>query len=358
MVETSNAAWGEISEIFACPVCRGQLSRSDSRHDCSSCGRTYPVTDGLAEFLLAESSHGEFSAAEMQELLTLVSRDGWKQALNSYAKPRRPRVVELIRDERRRNVLKPLEAHCGDMVLDLGCGYGGVSLQLAKMFRRVVSLDGSKERVSLLNLIKQQEELSNVFPVCHNSILELPFPDAHFDAIVMVGVFEYLPLSLPDDSTYTAHQRCLSEFKRILKPGGHLLIASKNRFGWQFLKGGADHSRIRFAPVLPRPVTNLISLATRGEPYRIINYSIPGYRKIVEAAGFAGVKLSWPVPGYQLPDLVLPIDKNLGRSVRNQGHKVFTPGKQRVLLGLAKLGLLPLVVPDVSVLASKPTCGP
>jgi 2-polyprenyl-6-hydroxyphenyl methylase/3-demethylubiquinone-9 3-methyltransferase len=48
----------------------------------------------------------------------------------------------------------------------------------------------------------------------------LPFPDQSFDGVLCLSVLEYV-----DDP-----ERCLSEFTRIIKPGGVLLVSVPNRF--------------------------------------------------------------------------------------------------------------------------------
>ena len=342
-----------IQDLFACPACRGPLTEADDVRSCASCGKSFSVSNGLSVFDEAPSTHGEFSEDEMAELLALAERDGWKTALDSYAKSRRAFVLDLLMDSRREKVVEPLAELGCSSVLDLGCGYGGLSMQLARKFENVVSLDGSKQRVSFLNLVRQQEGLDNVTPVCHDGILNLPFQADRFDAIVLVGVFEYLPISLPDMSIHEAHRKCLAEFRRILKPGGHLLIASKNRFGWQYLTGAADHSGIRFAPAMPRPLANLISRMVRGKPYRIINYSPSGYRRLVEKAGFCDSKLYWTVPGYQAPDHVVQMDGEFRSRVAALPRGYFSTPKRIALDLLARVGLLKHIVPFPTVVARK-----
>ena len=48
------------------------------------------------------------------------------------------------------------------------------------------------------------------------SILDPPFPDEHFDGVVLSHVFEHL--------TQQEHDKCLGEIRRILKNGGKVYI--------------------------------------------------------------------------------------------------------------------------------------
>lgn len=353
MSQRSAGSRSSTSERFVCPICNGPLDIHDSHHQCNVCNRSYPISDGVSVFLASESTHGEFSRAEMRELIAAAKDSGWKIALESYVRPRRPRVADLVISEKRTLSVQVLEEIGGERVLDFGCGYGGVSLVLAKIFREVVSVDGSFERVSFLNIIRNQEGISNIFPVCHNDVVQLPFPDAHFDAIVLIGVFEYLPQSLPQDSTENAHQRCLLEFHRVLKVGGHLYIATKNRFGWWYIQGQADHSGIRFAPVLPRGLANLFSLVLKGKPYRIINYSMPGYKRLLSKAGFGAVRFWWPIPDYQLPKSLVSIDENIGKEFDDAASEKFSVLKRVVIRIMIAFLICKYIVPCYCILARK-----
>jgi hypothetical protein len=44
------AAHGWIDDLFQCPLCGGDLARSDGGFACSACLREYPVDDGIYDF--------------------------------------------------------------------------------------------------------------------------------------------------------------------------------------------------------------------------------------------------------------------------------------------------------------------
>jgi SAM-dependent methyltransferase len=321
---------------------------------CVDCGRRFAIEEGIFKFDVVDSTHGEFSKEEMRRILTRIAEVGWREALRTEVQQRNPRVVSLIIDPRRALSVAPITAAPGQRVLDFGCGYGGISMVLADSFREVVALDESLERLSVLRHIKHQDGLGNITLVCHHDVLRLPFPNDHFDAVVLVGVLEYLPASIRMASTADAHDDCLREFRRVLMPGGCIWVLTKNRFGWQFLQGQPDHSRMRFAPVLPRRLTDLISRARGRGPYRIINYSLGGYRRLFARNGFIDIRLYWPIPGYQTPDHLVRLDARAMHRVGPLPSGSFSPPKLALLGTLYRLGLLPWIVPAYGLLARKP----
>jgi SAM-dependent methyltransferase len=317
------------------------------------CRRSYPFTEGVFKFETGLASDGEFSPEEMAQLLALANAVGWKSALETYVIPRRPRVVGLLTDPRRVNSVRAVMCGRRERVLDFGCGLGGVSMILAKMFDEVVSLDASENRLAFLDVLRRQEAINNVILVCHTNPASLPFPDEYFDAIVLVGVLEYLPQSLPEHSVMEAHRKCLREFCRVLRPSGRILIHTKNRFGWQYWTGARDHSGLRFAPILPIAVTDLFLRLLRDKRYRIINHSLAGYDRLLRETGFESVKFEWPIPGYQTPDYAINLQANLSGELKKIPYNYFSRSKFIAIRMLGVVGILRYVVPFFSIAAVK-----
>lgn len=290
----------------------------------------------------------------MAVLLALARSKGWREALETYVRPRRPAVVQLVTDARRQRSIEPLQGIRNGRVLDFGCGFGGVSLQLAKIFDEVISLDGSANRLGFLNIVRRQENIENIVPVCHVDPLNLPFPDNHFDGLVLIGVLEYLPQSFPSDNPTEVHRKCLKEFYRVLRPGGHMLIHTKNRFGWPYWLGGRDHSGMRFAPILPRQLSDLILRIWKGRPYRIINYSLTGYRKLLSQTGMIAIRFGWPVPSYQMPDYMLSLDQDLFLELSKIEPAYHSSLKTMALRVLCLMKVLKYIVPNYYITAVKP----
>jgi len=98
-------------------------------------------------------------------------------------------------------------------ILDFGCGQGRLCVELANLgYTRLLGLDSSPE------MIRVARERNPGARFLVNDGRPLPCADASADVVMLFAVLT----CIPDD----AEQRnLLSEFKRILRPGGLLLIS-------------------------------------------------------------------------------------------------------------------------------------
>ncbi|HAB03476.1 MAG TPA: SAM-dependent methyltransferase [Pseudomonas sp.] len=94
-------------------------------------------------------------------------------------------------------------------VLDLGCGAGHVSFQVAPLVAEVVAYDLSQSMLEVVASAASERGLGNIVTQC-GAAEQLTFPDASFDFVF---------------SRYSAHHwsdlgLALREVRRVLKPGG------------------------------------------------------------------------------------------------------------------------------------------
>lgn len=337
---------------FVCPYCRGTLASVADALVCDGCGKSFGVENSLYKFITSQLSHGELSQQQMRGVTAYAEQYGWRRAVEEKMPSYREIAARLAQDSGRDVIFSPLEEN-GGRVLDFGCGYGATSRALARKFDHVIAVDGSEDRIRLLNIACRQDHIENVTTVCHSDVERLPFADASFDAVVLVGVFEYLPQATPDFRVEEAHRRSLRSFWRILKPGGQLLLATKNRFGWNYLRGAPDHSGIRFAPALPRWTVDIMSRCSGRGLYRIVNYSKSGYMRLVYSTGFDQARFYWPIPGYQFAEYLIDLEEDVAAQVAALPQSMFLPGRRAAITWAARIGLLSKIVPHFIVLATK-----
>ena len=109
----------------------------------------------------------------------------------------------------------------GKDVLEVGLGYGTVAQLLAAHARRYAGLDIAAGPVGLVN---RRMSLFNLpGSAQQGSVLEAPFEDASFDAVVTIGCLHHTGNLL----------RALDEVYRVLRPGGWALVMVYNAFSYR-----------------------------------------------------------------------------------------------------------------------------
>jgi len=99
-------------------------------------------------------------------------------------------------------------------VVDVGCGSGLMSAKLAASGRRVVGVDISPV---MIERARRRNEPGIAF--VHGDAEKLPAADGEFDAVVNLISFHHYPDPL----------RAAAEFRRVLRPGGRLVLVAFDR---------------------------------------------------------------------------------------------------------------------------------
>lgn len=99
----------------------------------------------------------------------------------------------------------------GGKVADLGCGPGRSTAYLASLGLSVFGLDLSE---AMLDIARRDHP---GIRFVHGSLLQLDVPDGALDGVVSL----YSTIHLPEEELPAA----FAEFRRVLRPGGHVLLA-------------------------------------------------------------------------------------------------------------------------------------
>lgn len=116
----------------------------------------------------------------------------------------------------------------GDQVLDLGCGNGRLYQILAKKQVQYTGLDQSAELIALAREKASEAE----FVV--GEMTELPFEAEKFAVIFAIASFNHIPGS-------ELQLKSLQEMKRVLKPGGLIIMTNWNLLSDSAQKNIAKH---------------------------------------------------------------------------------------------------------------------
>jgi ubiquinone/menaquinone biosynthesis C-methylase UbiE len=108
-----------------------------------------------------------------------------------------------------------LNISAGERVLDVGCGSGAVTREIARRVGRTglaVGLDPSPALLAVARELAHETGLGGHVEFHEGDALRLPFPDRSFDAAVCVTVLSHVPKG----------EAAIPELVRVLRPGGRL----------------------------------------------------------------------------------------------------------------------------------------
>lgn len=215
--------------IWCCPICRGELVDDAENTECRACGHIFGRVDCIPDLRVAGPSWIDLdedrrraaalvrmgSSLGVAGLLRRVyGARGWDAGLVDL----RTRQVLSASDRLAREIddwLYPVFA-AGGPVLDLGCGTG--ALIVAAKDRPVLGIDVS---MTWLVVAARLIRAYGGRPVLAAAMAEkLPLPDSAVAGVVALDVIEHVgdPVA------------CLREIDRVTRTGGHVALATPNRF--------------------------------------------------------------------------------------------------------------------------------
>ena len=184
---------------LVCPMCKGQLMTKEDEYSCVPCNQTFKSVHGIPNFLptvLFEKFNGGIKTQDLHEeqdfyqnlFSTMDGLDDGHCVVYGYE-----RIYEFMDDIPR------------GTILDVGCGAGHHSKDLAQMGFDVTAIDISA------NGLLQGQKIAESTGVDVNFMLadseNLPFPDKSFDVVFCSLILHHFPQK----------ERVLSEIARVCK---------------------------------------------------------------------------------------------------------------------------------------------
>jgi ubiquinone/menaquinone biosynthesis C-methylase UbiE len=122
-----------------------------------------------------------------------------------------------------------VDRHFRCTVLDAGCGYGELLDYLPPFVHTVTLLDRSPERLPMIQMRLASRDIDARFVLGDIGAGELPLLPASFDTVVMAALLEHLKIP----------SAALREARRLLKPGGNLVLTTPSPLGGQLHAWGS-----------------------------------------------------------------------------------------------------------------------
>jgi 2-polyprenyl-3-methyl-5-hydroxy-6-metoxy-1,4-benzoquinol methylase len=211
---------------------------------------------------------------------SLVSRDGLRtlETNSGLAETRAATLEEML-------ATAGLESLRERPVLDVGCGFGALSLVFASRGARVTALDPNGERLAVGARVAAEHGFDVEWHVAEMGTA--PLPAGPYDVIVMNNSLCYV-------MARRARRRALTDARAALTGGGLIVIRDPNR-----LRPLDPFTGLPLLALLPPRAAGAVSRLLRRPRSRVRLLSAPAARRELRRAGFVDVRSH--VPGHHLP---------------------------------------------------------
>lgn len=254
---TDEASFLELLPLLCCPVCRGDLARSEGKLNCVKCQIDYEVTEDFIPILFPPDTNSEVRAANI-EVYDSISLRYQETKLQLKTPTRWMTLFNAI------NSVFPLK---DKFHLDFGCGPGALIHGVKSHNLKSVGLDVS------INNLRNARRLTQAMVVCGDAAY-MPFHDDTFDVVTETAVVHHVE----------EWERPIEEATRIAKDTSFLLFDSEP--GPRMMAFGPIS---RFIYWLRKPAYKLLSLFSQSKGIHNQHGKLNDLAEVHNQPGSAGI---------------------------------------------------------------------
>lgn len=244
----------------------------------------------------ADGAYTDIGSEEEREILLELQSSPWRDVVDRRFAQRLPWLHRIIVDPSRRRMLDVLSVPEGGRFLDIGSGWGQITLSLARR-GEAYAIDQTVGRLRILREIARQEGAR--VNLIRGDIRSLPLREDYFDVIILNGVLEYTNLG-QEAGDYAAHLATLRRVRSALTQRGSVYIGIENATGLKYLLGAPDDHTGR------RDFTYLLD---REEGAAARTWALDQYLRLFEEAGLELSRAYACFPDYKLIRHMIDLDE-------------------------------------------------
>lgn len=233
---------------------------SDTMIVCCSCGKEYPIVDGVPVLVDDIVEHQKYLDS------TKVGREDWYENEQIVSPDSNPWLHLNHIMESELALLYKKYTGSGKEILDLGCGDGRNRNFLKAMGSKVIATDYNMIRVTRAN--HGDTRYDSLFM---SNLLSLPLPDKYCQVIHFDQVLEHIP----------EPKKALASIYRVLRDDGVLILGIPNEGCWY------HQLKFRIKPVLLKKTDH------------VNFFTLKSVTKLLDECGFMALeakKMGWGLP--------------------------------------------------------------
>lgn len=268
-----------------------------------------PVTlaPGESFHRLKPGGFSDASDGTMRDLIAAIhAGKPWRSEIEMRFGAAKPWLRDVILSPKR-TAFFPLLPAAPSSVLDIGCGWGQLTLPLARAGHDVLALEPGPHRLSFVEAAAAQDELTKRIRFVGADFMDCTFGPV-FDVVLCVGVLEWVGAFSTSADPQEVQRQFLRRVRATLAPGGMLVVGIENRIGAKYLLGCPDdHLGVPGFGCLPAAIARRRWREHTGHELRAFTYSADELRGLLLEAGFASAEFHAAFPDYKLPERVLSV---------------------------------------------------
>lgn len=268
-----------------------------------------------------QATYRDAPAGELWDIVRDI-RGGtpWRTAVAQRYEKSQPWLHQIVTSPARDLFFRQHPPPPGAKILDIGAGWGQISIPLARNARNeVTALEPTPERLAFIQAATTQERLAERVHFVQANFFDIEFEPQQFDLVCSIGVLEWIPKFSPGEPD-AVQAGFLARARALLSPRGRLVIGIENRLGLKYLLGAADdHLGVPGVAVYDAALATQKWRAQSGQELQSFTFTRTELADLLAAAGFRTVTFFAALPDYKLPQLILSLGKEVNDYYEKDG---------------------------------------